>query len=769
MKKKNLSKCLFMISSFIFACLVMNLNFERVSAKTCLSTLKYVCTCHGSTLGVTSTYTPTGYYSNQTGCDQLCVSLDYDSGTIGTEPKCDYGSPSNGYCTYSASSCPVGYVDQNSCEAGKYMSGITCVTCPLGYTSNAGAVGDTQCYKTCSANTYMQFATASECTACPDGTSSSSHTVYYRNTSTCSSGTETNPKAIITCSNKTYNGSTQTIATYSGGTISDPEGLGAGKARAVGNYTFQCTGDSTHSNADSKVCSIIYDSSEPITTTVHCNAGYYIPINGANCNEPCPDGAYCPAGDYTPSSTQTVGITYCARINGNYTHSSSPRSSRTDCYTTCAANQYVATANGACEACPSGKISSEHTVALGSTSSCRSAGGSAGGGDTSYTITADANGGTIKTPITTGWTMISNSDNKKATKDVSSGSTYGTLPEVTKTDDTLKEWNTKADGTGIKVTSSTTAGETRTIYAIWNSVVTTITGITISPKPAEVEVGKTIQLTAVVTPSTANQTVNWRSSDPNIASVDNNGVVTGKVVGTVTITATTQDGTKSDTAQVTVKAEGSGTTTHNITFNCNGGSGSVAPVSVNFGQTITLPTNSCARIGYTFTGWNTSSNGSGTAYADGASIDYTLNDNLELFAQWTRNSNTYVIHYDANDANGGTGTMTDTVATVDVEGTLKANTFKYSGHTFDGWKAYYKDSNGNWTPLKKDNKEVELKNKAKFTNLMGPNEEEVTLFAQWKVVNPKTGIVTPTAIIGGLLLISAFGYYLVKKKNIVLE
>lgn len=466
---------------------------------------------------------------------------------------------------------------------------------------------------------------------------------------------------------------------------------------------------------------------------IHCEAGYYIPIDGTSCNVACPDGAYCPGGDYTPSETTTVGIIYCARINSQWTKSNLPRTQRSDCYAPSSADP----GNG----------------------------GNSGG--TSYTITADSNGGTIKTPITTGWTMISNSDNKKATKDVSSGSTYGTLPEVTKTDDTLKEWNTKADGTGIKVTSSTTAGETRTIYAIWNSVVTTITGITISPKPAEVEVGKTIQLTAVVTPSTANQTVNWSSSDPNIASVDNNGVVTGKVVGTVTITATTQDGTKSDTAQVTVVAAGSGTTTHNITFNCNGGTGNMTPVSVNFGQTITLPTNACVKTGYVFSGWNTSASGNGTSYVDGATIDYTLNEDLTLIAQWTRNSNTYLIHYDKNG--GTTGTMTDTVATVDVVGTLKANTFKYSGHTFDGWKAYYKDSNGNWTPLKKDNKEVELKNKAKFTNLMGPNEEEVTLFAQWKVVNPKTGIVTPTAIIGGLLLISAFGYYLVKKKNIVLE
>lgn len=596
--------------------------------------------------------------------------------------------------------------DDVSCPAGKYYNPSTsdCKSCPTGYTSAGGEIGVGKCYMDIPAGHRMQEYNGSSYIECGRGYYKDASRYYYN----------TPAQACERC----------------------PEG--------------QTTNTTTASSV-----------SQCITPSDSCASGQYYNTSTSDCKT-CPTGYTSAAGE--------VGVERCYMdIPAGYRMQQYNGGSYIECgkgYYRSASRYYYNSVSQACTQCPDGMTT--NTTTATSYSQCVSSGSNPSGGglSTTYTITADANGGTIKTPITTGWTIMNNSDNKKATKDVSSGSTYGTLPEVTKTDDTLKEWNTKADGTGIKVTSTTTAGETRTIYAIWNSVVTTITGITISPKPAEVEVGKTIQLTAVVTPSTANQTVNWSSSNPSIASVDNNGVVTGKVIGTVTITATTQDGTKSDTAQVTVKAEGSGTTTHNITFNCNGGTGTMESKSVNFGQTITLPTNSCARIGYTFSGWNTSSNGSGTAYADGATIDYTLNDNLELFAQWTRNSNTYVIHYDAN---GGTGTMTDTAATVDVEGTLKANTFKYSGHTFDGWKAYHKDSNGNWTPLKKDNKEVELKNKAKFTNLMGPNEEEVTLFAQWKVVNPKTGIVTPTAIIGGLLLISAFGYYLVKKKNIVLE
>jgi uncharacterized repeat protein (TIGR02543 family) len=39
-----------------------------------------------------------------------------------------------------------------------------------------------------------------------------------------------------------------------------------------------------------------------------------------------------------------------------------------------------------------------------------------------------------------------------------------------------------------------------------------------------------------------------------------------------------------------------------------------------------------AYTGYAFTGWNTLANGTGTAYADGAS--YPFSANATLYAQW---------------------------------------------------------------------------------------------------------------------------------------
>lgn len=78
-------------------------------------------------------------------------------------------------------------------------------------------------------------------------------------------------------------------------------------------------------------------------------------------------------------------------------------------------------------------------------------------------------------------------------------------------------------------------------------------GIEINSKTANVNKGSEITLTAIITPSDAtNKKVTWTSSDENIASVDEHGVVTGINKGTVTITAKTEDGNLISTCTVTV-------------------------------------------------------------------------------------------------------------------------------------------------------------------------------------------------------------------------
>ena len=69
-----------------------------------------------------------------------------------------------------------------------------------------------------------------------------------------------------------------------------------------------------------------------------------------------------------------------------------------------------------------------------------------------------------------------------------------------------------------------------------------------------------------------------------------------------------------------------------ITFEANGGSGSMDVVKVEEGETITLPANTLTKGSSTFAGWNTQADGTGTAYADKASVSIVAS--IILYAQW---------------------------------------------------------------------------------------------------------------------------------------
>ncbi len=80
-----------------------------------------------------------------------------------------------------------------------------------------------------------------------------------------------------------------------------------------------------------------------------------------------------------------------------------------------------------------------------------------------------------------------------------------------------------------------------------------VSGLTIDKDDAEIEVGSTVTLTAKVVPDDAtNKNVVWTSSDQSVATVDG-GVVTGVGAGSAVITATSIDGGKNVTCDVTVK------------------------------------------------------------------------------------------------------------------------------------------------------------------------------------------------------------------------
>ena len=132
----------------------------------------------------------------------------------------------------------------------------------------------------------------------------------------------------------------------------------------------------------------------------------------------------------------------------------------------------------------------------------------------------------------------------------------------------------------------------------------------------------------------------------------------------------------------------------NITFNNNGGEGTIAQIEeVEFNReiTLTLNNNQITRVGYTFNGWNTDPNGEGDHYADGATFVYSYTHGITLYAQWT--PNTYNLTYNGNEGTGvvdaGSPSATfghTTALTYDTAVELRSDiVWSRDGYTVNGW------------------------------------------------------------------------------------
>jgi len=113
---------------------------------------------------------------------------------------------------------------------------------------------------------------------------------------------------------------------------------------------------------------------------------------------------------------------------------------------------------------------------------------------------------------------------------------------------------------------------------------------------------------------------------------------------------------------------------YSVTYNANNGSG--APSATTGVGSTTLSSTTPTRSGYSFQGWNTKADGTGTNYSAGGSI--TLTSNVTLYAKWQQT--TFTITYNAN---GGSGTMANTTGNGSVQ--LRTNSFTRSGYNFLGW------------------------------------------------------------------------------------
>jgi uncharacterized protein YjdB len=107
---------------------------------------------------------------------------------------------------------------------------------------------------------------------------------------------------------------------------------------------------------------------------------------------------------------------------------------------------------------------------------------------------------------------------------------------------------------GITVTTEDGRFNRTCIVTVQNAVIA-VTGVSLSKPSATILVNGTEQLTANITPSDAtDKDVTWNSNNVSVATVGQNGVVTGISAGIATITVTTRDGQLTSTCTVTVQS-----------------------------------------------------------------------------------------------------------------------------------------------------------------------------------------------------------------------
>ena len=255
---------------------------------------------------------------------------------------------------------------------------------------------------------------------------------------------------------------------------------------------------------------------------------------------------------------------------------------------------------------------------------------------------------------------------------------------------TFGAWNTRPDGNGDVYRDGAMVNftENTTLYAIWEPETYTVTwknGETVlktetllygaTPKyegetptkeadaqytysfsgwvdsegnklTADTTVTGDVTYTAEYTSTVNTYTVTWKNEDGTILETDKavaygttpkyDGATptkTGDAQYTYTFKGWSPE-VSTVTGNVTYTAEYTSTVnTYTVTFDANGGKGSMEDQSFNYGADVTLTENTFTCENYKFTGWNTKADGTGTTYTDGDTIS-NLTENITLYAQW---------------------------------------------------------------------------------------------------------------------------------------
>ena len=174
-------------------------------------------------------------------------------------------------------------------------------------------------------------------------------------------------------------------------------------------------------------------------------------------------------------------------------------------------------------------------------------------------------------------------------------------------------------------------------------------------------------------------------------------------------------------ADVVLYSQWTANPTFTVTYDGNGNTGGSVPVdsaAYEEGNEVTVLGNSggLVRDGYTFAGWNTEGDGTGTAYAKGDTFAMGSAD-VVLYAQWIANP-TFSVTYDGNGNTGGSVPVDGSAYEEGAEVTVLGNSggLVRDGYTFAGWNTASDGSGTNYV--------------AGDTFLM--NATDITLHAEWQ-------------------------------------
>jgi uncharacterized repeat protein (TIGR02543 family) len=187
--------------------------------------------------------------------------------------------------------------------------------------------------------------------------------------------------------------------------------------------------------------------------------------------------------------------------------------------------------------------------------------------------------------------------------------------------------------------------------------------------------------------------------------------------------------------------------TYTVTYNGNGNTGGSLPTDVNNyvqGQTVIVlgNTGNLVNAGYSFAGWNTQADGSGTTYTQ--SQPFTMGGgNVTLYAQWTA-SPTYTVTYNGNGNTGGSVPIFSTSYEQGQTVTVLGNTgnLEKTGYTFSGWNT---QANGSGTTYTQSQT---------FTM----SAANVTLYAMWTTIPTYTVTYNGNGNTGGSVPIDSTNY-----------